>query len=108
MRYLLFVIFLMAACSWSEVRKETVSYYPVSGITAYKGQDVASLYDDNGAPNTVRYLDNGDVMWVYYTNYRPLGGGELISYEPTTGGVTCKVMVIIRNDRVLKVGTSGC
>lgn len=30
-------------------------------------------------------MDDGAVMWVYYTNYRPVGGGEIISYDNPAG-----------------------
>ena len=61
------------------------AYYPLQGISTYKGQSVAELWDDNGAPNIVKNMDDGAVMWVYYTNYRPVGGGEIISYDNPAG-----------------------
>ncbi len=85
------------------------AYYPVQGINAYKGQSVSSLFDSNGAPNTVQNLANGDVLWIYYTNYRPVGGGELISYNnPPAGqaGTTCAVKVTLRNDVVVNVNSN--
>ncbi len=87
------------------------AYYPVQGINAYKGQSVNSLFNTNGAPNTVRNLANGDVMWVYYTNYRPVGGGELISYNNLPAGqagITCTVNVTISNDVVSNVQSVNC
>ena len=55
--------------------------YQIQGITAYKGQNVSSLFNDNGAPNDIKQLDNNKIVWIYYTNYRPVGGVELISYD---------------------------
>lgn len=84
--------------------------YQIQGITAYKGQDVSSLFDSNGAPNIVKRLSNNKIMWIYYTNYRPVGGGELISYdEPTNlnNTTTCAVRVILNNNEVEQV-LSNC
>lgn len=86
------------------------AYSQSQPINAYQGQSVSSLFNTNGAPNSVQNLANGDVMWIYYTNYRPLGGGELISYNnPPAGqaGTTCVVKVILRQDIVVSV-TSNC
>lgn len=86
------------------------AYYPVQGISAHQGQSVSSLFNANGAPNKVENLANGDIVWIYYTNYRPVGGGELISYNnPPAGqaGTTCAVRVYIRNDAVANV-VSNC
>lgn len=84
--------------------------YQIQGISAHKGQTVSSLYDANGAPNVVRNLDNGSVVWIYYTNYQTVGGSELISYnQPTNanGGTNCSVQVILTNDLVEQV-ISNC
>ena len=62
------------------------AYYPVQGVNAYKGQSVTALFNTNGAPNTVKNLANGDIMWTYYTNYRPVGGGEMIRQAPMGRG----------------------
>lgn len=98
-------LFALASCAWEETT-DIRATYPIQGITAYRGQSVSSLYDDNGAPNTVNTLEDGRVVWTYYTNYRPVGGGELISYDqPLTNqaGNTCRVQVFIRNDVVQQV-----
>ena len=100
-------VFGLCSCQWQETSDIS---YQIQGISAYKGQDVNSLYDDNGAPNVVRNLANGDIAWIYYTNYRPLGGGELISYnQPTSdnGATNCAVQVILKNDVVSEV-ISNC
>ncbi len=86
------------------------AYLQTQGITAYQGQSMTSLFNTNGAPNTVQNLANGDVVWIYYTNYRPLGGGELISYNNPpagTAGSTCTVKVTLHNDVVSNVAQSG-
>ena len=70
---------------------------------------MASLFDANGAPNAVKKLDNGQVMWVYYTNYRPIGGGEIISYDNpsyNSGATSCMVRVILENDVVEQIFTN--
>lgn len=86
------------------------TYYPTQGINAYQGQSVSSLFNANGAPNRVENLADGDVMWIYYTNYRPVGGGELISYDNppvAQNGTTCTVKVTLHND-VVKNVVSNC
>lgn len=75
----------MSGCQWEQVTDRRTAYYPLQGISTYKGQSVAELWDDNGAPNIVKNMDDGAVMWVYYTNYRPVGGGEIISYDNPAG-----------------------
>lgn len=75
----------MSGCQWEQVTDRRTAYYPLQGISTYKGQSVAELWEDNGAPNIVKNLDDGAVMWVYYTNYRPVGGGEIISYDNSAG-----------------------
>ena len=74
---------LTSGCHWS---RETETAYQIQGIYAYKGQSVADLWEANGAPNVVKNLGDNTVMWVYYTNYRPVGGGEIISYNMPAGG----------------------
>ena len=99
---------ILGVCSCS-VAKEKYSYQ-IQGIEAYKGQDVSDLLDINGAPNAVKNLSNGNLMWIYYTNYRPVGGGELITYtEPNnqSTGTNCIVKVIISNNTVMQV-MSNC
>ena len=83
--------------------------YQIQGINAYRGQNVAELFDANGAPNTVKRLDNNHVMWVYYTNYRPVGGGELISYDNPPQdkiGTSCMVKIILENNIVQQLFTN--
>ena len=75
----------MSGCQWEQVTDRRTAYYPLQGISTYKGQSVAERWDDNGAPNIVKNMDDGAVMWVYYTNYRPVGGGEIISYDNPAG-----------------------
>lgn len=75
----------MSGCQWEQVTDRRTAYYPLQGISTYKGQSVAELWEDSGAPNIVKNLDDGAVMWVYYTNYRPVGGGEIISYDNPAG-----------------------
>lgn len=75
----------MSGCQWEQVTDRRTAYYPLQGISTYKGQSVAELWDDNGAPNIVKNMDDGAVMWVYYTNYRPVGGWEIISYDNPAG-----------------------
>ena len=99
----------MCGCQWENITKEKYSYQ-IQGIQTYKGQDVSDLLDINGAPNAVKNLDNGDLMWIYYTNYRPVGGGELITYDVPSSqqiGTNCVVKVIISNDIVTQV-ISNC
>jgi len=104
-------VFGLCSCQWSET-KETVATYPIQGITAYQGQDVSSLMNDNGAPNDVQNMPDGSVVWIYYTNYRPLGGGgEIISYDMPTNAQaqnTCTVQVTIQNDTVVQVIENNC
>ena len=101
---------LIGLCSCAKDDIDSKSFqYQIQGITAFRGQDVASLFDANGAPNAVKKLDNGQVMWVYYTNYRPIGGGELISYDnpSSNGGATsCMVRVILEDDIVEQIFTN--
>ena len=102
-------IFSLSGCQWEDT-SEIEATYPISGINAYQGQDVSSLFEINGAPNSVQNLENGDVMWIYYTNYRPIGGSELISYDMppnNTASTTCTVNVILKNDVVSQV-MSNC
>ena len=70
----------ICGCARDDIDNRSFAYQ-IEGINAYRGQDVSSLFDANGAPNAVKRLGNDQVMWVYYTNYRPVGGGELISYD---------------------------
>lgn len=103
-------IFAMSGCQWSETTETSVTY-PTQGITAYEGQSVSALFNDNGAPNTVQNLTDGSVIWTYYTNYQPVGGGELISYDMPTDAqaqTTCTVQVMIKNNTVTEVISSNC
>ena len=98
-------LFALTSCGWEQVT-DIRATYPIQGITAYRGQSVSSLYNDNGAPNTVNTLPDGRVVWTYYTNYRPLGGGELISYNQPTNtpsGTSCTVKAVIKNEIVQQV-----
>lgn len=98
----------ICGCAQDDISKKTYAYQ-IQGITAYRGQDVANLFDANGAPNAVKKLDNGQTMWVYYTNYRPIGGGELISYNMpsvVSGATSCVVRVILEDDVVQQVFTN--
>ena len=72
----------MSGCQWEQVTDRRTAYYPLQGISTYKGQSVAELWDDNGAPNIVKNMDDGAVMGGYYPNYR---GGEIISYDKPAG-----------------------
>lgn len=85
--------------------------YPVMPINAYSGQSKTALFNANGAPNQVETLGGNEEMWVYYTNYRPSGTGEMISYNtPSAGtsGMTCMVKVRLKDGYVTSVATSGC
>ncbi|MBP5698760.1 MAG: hypothetical protein J6W96_04475 [Alphaproteobacteria bacterium] len=102
-------IFALSGCEWEEVT-DIRATYPIQNITAYRGQSISSLFDDNGAPNTVDNLEDGRIVWTYYTNYQPVGGGELISYSQPTNmqqGTACSVKVIIYNETVEQV-ISNC
>ena len=106
---LISAIFALGSCSWKAATEWNTSY-PIEGITAYKGQDAASVLNDNGAPNSVQNLPNGRIMWIYYTNFRPVGGVELISFDQPTPEqlqTTCAVKVIFNNDNVEQV-ISNC
>lgn len=97
-------ILFLGACQWSQIADRQITYYPIQGISVYKGQSVANLWEANGAPNVVKNLDDGTVMWVYYTNYRPIGGGEMISYDmpsPNNASTACSAKVLLRNDKVV-------
>lgn len=98
----------ICSCASDDISNRTYAYQ-IQGITAYRGQDVANLFDANGAPNAVKKLDKGQTMWVYYTNYRPIGGGELISYDTPSSGsgaTSCVVRVILEDDEVQQVFTN--
>lgn len=97
----------LGGCQWQTEKQAT---YQIQGIEAYRGQQVSDLFEANGAPNAVQNLSDGSIMWIYYTNYRPVGGGELITYnQPTNGqiGTSCLVKVILRQDLVDQV-MSNC
>lgn len=98
-------VFAMSGCQWEETSK-TQATYPILGITAYQGQDVDALFEANGAPNTIQNLADGSVMWIYYTNYRPIGESELISYNipnDNSSETSCSVKVILSNGLVTQV-----
>ena len=99
----------MCACQWKNITGSD-RIYEIQGIQTYRGQDVSQLFNYNGAPNSVKRLKNGKVMWIYYTNYRPVGGGEIISFnEPTASQIaaSCVVKVILYNNVVENV-ISNC
>lgn len=99
----------MCACQWKNITGSD-RMYKIQGIQTYRGQDVSQLFNYNGAPNSVKRLKNGKVMWIYYTNYRPVGEGEIISFnEPTASQIatSCVVKVIIYNNVVENV-ISNC
>ena len=98
----------ICSCSIDDIDSQKFSYQ-IQGINAYKGQDVASLFDANGAPNTIKRLNNNKMMWVYYTNYRPVGGGEIITYDnpqPNSKSTTCAVKVILKDNLVEQIFTN--
>lgn len=102
-------IFGLCSCQWSETT-EAAAIYPIQGITAYQGQNVSELFDANGAPNSVQNMPNGSIVWTYYTNYQPIGGGELISYnipQNNNSSTNCVVKVQLNNDVVSSV-SSNC
>ena len=83
--------------------------YQIQGINAYRGQDIESLFNENGAPNAIKKLGDDQIMWIYYTNYRPVGGGELISYDnppPNNASTSCMVRIILKDNNVYKVFTN--
>jgi len=103
-------VFALNGCEWQKTTDLRVTY-PTQGISAYEGQTVSSLFNDNGAPNTVQNMPDGSVIWTYYTNYQPVGGGELISYDMPTNAQaqnTCTVQVTIQNDTVVQVIENNC
>ena len=106
-RWAMIIGILLGICSCSKQHKV---FYAFDNIEAYQGQSISDLFDSNGAPNIVKKLSNNKIMWIYYTNYRPVGGGELISYdEPTNlnNTTTCAVRVILNNNEVEQV-LSNC
>lgn len=97
-------LLFLAACQWETITDRQAAYYPIQGISVYKGQSVANLWDANGAPNVLKNLDDDTVMWVYYTNFQQVGGGEMISYNtPSTNSAatSCSAKILLRNDRVV-------
>lgn len=103
-------VFAMSGCQWSDTT-DMHATYPTQSINAYQGQSASSLFNDNGAPDTVQNLADGSVIWTYYTNYQPVGGGELISYDMPTntqGQITCTVQVTIINNTVTEVISTNC
>ena len=43
-------------------------------------------------------------MWIYYTNFQSVGGGEMISYNipyPSSSAIKCSVKVLLRNEKVI-------
>ena len=101
---------ILGMCSCRNANYPNTNYsYQIQGITAYKGQNVSSLFDDNGAPNDIKQLNNNKIMWIYYTNYRPVGGGELISYDQPqniNNTTNCVVKVILDENMVEQVFTN--
>ena len=100
-------LFTLGGCQWMRMT-DTEQTYTIQGITAYQGQDVDSLFNTNGAPNTIQNLPDGSVMWVYYANYRPIGNSEMISYDVSTddsNSTNCTVKVILFNGLVTQVNS---
>jgi len=97
----------LTGCEQTQNKNMSVGYYPAAGVTAYKGQSVSQVWENNGAPNVAKQLEDGKVLWVYYSNYRPVGGGEIISYDmpgiTNNGSVYCSVEVMFTNDTVSNV-----
>ena len=96
-------ILFLGACQWSQIADRQITYYPIQGLSGYKGQSVANLWEANGAPNVVKNLDDGVVLWIYYTNFQSVGGGEMISYNipySNSSATTCSVKVFLRYDLV--------
>lgn len=103
-------IFALSGCEW-ERTTDMHAIYTVQGISAYEGQTVSSLFNDNGAPNKVQNMPDGSIIWTYYTNYQPVGGGELISYDMPTDAqaqTTCTVQITIENGMVTQVMENNC
>lgn len=102
-RWAMIIGILFGICSCTNQHKD---FYAFDNIEAYKGQSVSDLFDSNGAPNRINNLSNGSVEWIYYTNYRPVGGVEIISFdEPNSQNntVNCTVRVIILNNIVQNI-----
>ena len=100
-------LFTLSGCQWTGMT-DTEQTYTIQGITAYQGQDVDSLFNTNGAPNTIQNLPDGSVVWIYDTNYRPIGNSELISYDvPNSNqtGTSCSVQVTLLNGLVTQVNS---
>ncbi|MBR5154393.1 MAG: hypothetical protein IKW58_01565 [Alphaproteobacteria bacterium] len=98
----------LCSCQWENITDKRY-VYQIQGIEAYKGQSLSSLFNNNGAPNVVKNLDDGGVIWIYYTNYRPVGGGEIISYNMDTyqpSSTNCVVKIVIYNEIVEEVNSN--
>lgn len=96
------LVFILGACHWNDDSKN--AYYQLNGIAVYKGQSISDLWLANGAPNVIKNLDDGVVMWIYYTNFQSVGGGEMISYNipyPSSSAIKCSVKVLLRNEKVI-------
>ena len=106
--FILCILFTLTACKSNETNQNYA--YQIQGINAYKGQDVSSLFDANGAPNTIKRLEDNRIMWVYYTNYRSIGGGELISYDnpPTNKMATACMVKVILDDNIVQQIFTNC
>ncbi len=99
---ILALVLFAGACHWSTNNKN--SYYQLNGIAAYKGQSISELWLANGAPNVIKNLSDGVIMWIYYTNFQSVGGGEMISYNmpyPSSSAIKCCVKILLRNDKVI-------
>ena len=100
-------LFTLSGCQWMNT-SDSETTYTFQGITAYQGQNVDSLFNTNGAPNSIQNLPDGSVMWIYYTNYRPIGNSEIISYDMPTNnqvGTSCSVQVTLLNGLVTQVNS---
>ena len=100
-------LFTLSGCQWTDT-SDSEETYTIQGITAYQGQDVDSLFNANGAPNSIQNLPDGSVMWIYYANYRPIGNSEIISYDVSTddsNSTSCTVKVILSEGLVTQVNS---
>jgi hypothetical protein len=109
--FLILISFLsLSGCQWWKEQTEDTTYQ-IQGISAYKGQNAADLFNNNGAPNQVKQIGNNAVIWIYDTNYQPVGGGELISFNvpnnPAPNATNCQVKIVLVNNLVQQV-ISNC
>lgn len=100
----------LCGCEWQRTTETKTTYYPIEGISAYKGQNASELFAANGMPNQVQNRTDGSVIWIYYNNYRPTGTGETITYNTPNGigntTTSCRVQILLRNDIVEEVASN--